>query len=221
VFAAPAVYEREMRNPNVRRLVVLIALSMGLWACGPSSSELTGAKAAHYKGDKMAMFNAAIAATQAKYRVEKEDQGALSFQTAGRWYTPEGLAAAESGEDMRQVPDKSLSIAYVVTLRPDGDAFILDIKPLMIRYLAGSPKPEPVNEDDPSVPGWATGKRDQLALDLHDALKQYEVASVPSGPTAAPAPAPAAPADGSATPEAPAAPSPAAPAPTPAPAPAS
>lgn len=209
-----------MRNPNVRGLVVTIALSialsMALWACGPSSSELTTAKTAHYKGDKIAMFNAAIAATQAKYRVEKADQGALGFQTAGRWYTPEGLAAAESGEDMRQVPDQSLSIAYVVTLRPDGDAYVVDIKPLMIRYLAGSPKPQPISEDDPSVPGWASGKLDALALDIHDALKQYEVPSTPGAVQGAPpaaTPPPAAPAEGSATPAAPTAPTPAAPAP--------
>jgi hypothetical protein len=198
-----------MRNPNVCRLAVVIALAAV--ACGPSSQELSGAKTAHYKGDKLAMFNAAMAVTQAKYKVGKADQGALGFQTLGRWYTPEGLAAAEDGQDMRQVPDNSLSVAFVVTLRPDGDAYVVDVKPLMIRYHAGSPKPEPINEDDPSVPGWATGKRDQLALDIHDALKQYEVQSVPAmmPPPSSAAPAPAVPAaapatDGSAAPAAPA-----------------
>jgi len=104
-----------------------------------------------------------------------------------------------------------LSVAFVITLRPDADAYIVDVKPLMIRYHAGSPKPEPINEDDPSVPGWATGKRDQLALDIHDALKQYEVQSVPqmvpagsASAPAAPAPAPAPASDGSAAPAAPA-----------------
>jgi len=175
----------------MRNLAFVIALGV-LGACGPSSSELSGAKTAHYTGDKVAMFNAALAATQAKYKIEKADQSALGFQTTGRWYTPEGLAAAESGEDMLHVPDNSLSIAFVVTMRADGAAYIVDVKPLMIRYHAGSPKPEPISEDDPSVPGWATGKRDALALDIHDALKQYEVPSStnPTPNAAAPSPSP-------------------------------
>jgi hypothetical protein len=171
--------------------------AFALVACGPSSKELSGAKTAHYKGDKLVLFNAAKAATESKYKLEKSDETALGFQTISRWYTPEGLAAGERGGDMRDVPDKSLAIALVVTMQPDGDAWVVHVKPLMIRYHAGSPKPEPVAENDPSVPGWATGKVDQLALDIHDALKQYEIKSVPgsvpppAGP-AAPAPDPGA-----------------------------
>ena len=184
---------------------------MGLWACGPSSSEVSGAKTAHYKGDKAAMFEAAKAAVADKYKIDKSDVNELGIQTTARWYTPEGLAAAGDGQDMRQVPNRSLSIAFVVTLRADGDAFIAVVKPLMIRYVAGSPQPQPISEDDPSVPGWATGKVDALALAVHDALKQWEVQTLPgtAGAPAAPAPAPAS--DGTA---------PAAPAPAPAPAPA-
>ena len=198
-----------MRNPNVCRLVAILA--MAVIACGPSSKELSGAKSAHYKGDKLVMFGAITPTVAEKYKLQKSDETTLGMQTDGRWYTPEGLAAAERGGDMRDVPDKSLQIALVVTLQPDGDAWVVNIKPLMIRYHAGSPKPEPVAETDPSVPGWATGKVDQLALDIHDALKQYEVKTVPGQvgpPTGAPAPAP----DGSAAAPAPA-PAPAAPTP--------
>jgi len=168
-------------------LVAILALAV--FACGPSSKELAGAKAAHYKGDKLVLFAAAKTATEAKYKLQKSDETTLGLQTDGRWYTPEGLAAAERGGDMRDVPDKSLEIAFVITLQPDGDAWVVNIKPLMIRYHAGSPKPEPVAENDPSVPGWATGKVDQLALDIHEALKQYEVKTVPGAappPTAPP-----------------------------------
>jgi hypothetical protein len=186
-----------MRNPVVCHLVAILAI--GLVACGPSSKELSGAKSAHYKGDKLLLFAAAKSATEAKYKLQKSDETTLGLQTDGRWYTPEGLAAAERGGDMRDVPDKSLQIALVVTLQPDGDAWVVNIKPLMIRYHAGSPKPEPVAETDPSVPGWATGKVDQLALDIHDALKTYEVKSVPGAvpppmgpPGATPAPTPGA-----------------------------
>ncbi len=186
-----------MRNPNFFLRLATVVAAIAIAACGPSSKELSGAKTAHYKGDKLAMFNAVKATVSEKYHLAKSDENALGMQTVGRWYTPEGLAAGERNDDMRDVPDKSLQIALVVTMQPDGDEYVVNVKPLMIRYMAGSPKPEPVAEHDPSVPGWATGKVDELALDIHTALAQYEVKSVPGAvPPAAPAPAadPAAPA---------------------------
>jgi len=192
-----------MRNPNFMRFAMLIA-ALAIAACGPSSKELSGAKTAHYKGDKLVMFGAIKTAVGDKYHIQKSDENTLGLQTIGRWFTPEGLAAGERDGDMRDVPDKSIQIALVVTMQPDGDAYVVTVKPLMLRFLAGSPKPEPLTADDPSVPGWATGKVDQLALDIHTALAQYEVKSVPG---AAPPPLPA----GSAAP----ATDPAAPAPAP------
>ncbi|HEY0253384.1 MAG TPA: hypothetical protein VGC41_17740 [Kofleriaceae bacterium] len=176
----------------MRNLAVSIVLC-AIAACG-GSKELAGAKSAHYKGDKLAMFNAVKATVEAKYHIEKSDENQLGIQTIGRWYTPEGLAAGERNDDMRDVPDKSLRIALVVTMQPDGDAYVVDIKELILRYIAGSPKPEPLRDGDPSLPGWAPGKADELSLDIHNALAQYEVKTLPGAANAAPAPAPAAPA---------------------------
>lgn len=187
-----------------------LAIAALLVACGGSSGDVKAARTAHYKGDKMAIFNAAKSAVEQKYPLEKTDENALMFSTVGRWYTPEGLKASERMDDIREVPDKSIHIAYIVALRPDGDAFVVDIKPKMYRLHAGSPQPEPLTEDDISVPGFAHGQIEKMTVEVHDALKQFEVqsvpATVPAGTSApAPAPAPAAPA--------PAAPAPAAPAP--------
>jgi len=176
------------------KAILVLLLSLLAFACGPSSGELKAAKTAHYKGDKLAMFNATKDAVAAKYTLQKSDENALGMQTNGRWYTPEGLAAAESGGDMRVVPDNSLNIALVVTLVPDGDAYVVNVKPLYLRYHAGNPKPEALKDDDISIPGWAQGKVDQLALDIHEALKQYEVKSMggvtPAGPGSAASTAP-------------------------------
>jgi hypothetical protein len=183
----------------MRNIIIALLLAVaGLVACGPSSGELKAAKTAHYKGDKSAMFNIVKETTAAKYNLQKADEAALGMQTTGRWYTPEGLGASERGDDMRDVPDNSINIALVVTLVPDGDAYVVQVKPLMMRYHAGSPKPEPLTEDDPSVPGWAHGKVDQLALDIHAALKNYEVKQMGGVQPAGPGTAPAAPAEGSA-----------------------
>ena len=122
-----------MRNPHILRLVAILACAAA--ACGPSSKELAGAKTAHYKGDKLAMFNVAKGVVEAKYTLQKSDETTLGMQTTGRWYTPEGLAAGERGGDMRDVPDKSLQIALVVTMQPDGDAWVVNVKPLMILSL--------------------------------------------------------------------------------------
>jgi hypothetical protein len=174
-----------MRNPNIFKFAMLVA-AIAIAACGPSSKELNGAKTAHYKGDKLTMFNSIKTTVEAKYHLEKSDENALGMQTIGRWYTP---------GDMRDVPDKSIQVAIVVTMQPDGDAYVVNVKGLYLKFIAGSPKPEPLNSDDPYVPGWASGKVDELSLDIHNALAQYEVKSVPGAvppPAAAPAPAPAA-----------------------------
>jgi hypothetical protein len=197
-----------MRNPNFMRFAMLIAV-LAIAACGPSSKELSGAKTAHYKGDKLVMFNTIKSTVESKYVLQKTDENTLGIQTIGRWFTSEGLTVGERGGDMRDVPPQAIQIALVVTLQPDGDSYVVTVKPLMLRYL-GTPKPQSLAADDPSVPGWATGKVDQLALEIHDALAQYEVKSVPGSapPPMAPAPAPAPAAD----------PATAAPAPAPAPA---
>lgn len=194
----------------------VLAIATLLAACGGSSGEVKGARTAHYKGDKMQLFNAAKAAVEAKYPLEKTDEAALMVSTVGRWYTHEGLTAAERMEDIRDVPDKSIHIAFIVALRPDGDAWVIDVKPKWFRYHAGTPQPEPLSEDDASIEGFAHEKVDALAVEIHDALKQFEVksvpAQVPAGPGATPA-TPAAPAPAEPAPAAPAAPAPGAPAP--------
>jgi hypothetical protein len=198
-----------MRNPNFMRFAMLIA-ALAIAACGPSSKELSGAKTAHYKGDKLVMFNTIKSTIESKYVLQKTDENTLGIQTIGRWFTSEGLTVGERGGDMRDVPPQAIQIALVVTLQPDGDSYVVTVKPLMLRYL-GTPKPQSLGADDPSVPGWATGKVDQMALEIHDALAQYEVKSVPGSvpPPMAPAAAPAA--DPAAAPPAPAAPAPATP----------
>ena len=190
----------------MRKAILVLLLSLFAFACGPSSGELKSAKTAHYKGDKVAMFNATKDAVEAKYKLQKSDENALGMQTNGRWYTPEGLAAAESGGDMLVVPDNSINIAFVVTLVPDGDSYVVNVKPLLMRYHAGSPQPEPLTENDASLPGWVHGKVDGLALDIHNALKDYEVKQLGGVQPAGPAPAAPAADQGSAAPAGPAAP---------------
>ncbi|HEY5944841.1 MAG TPA: hypothetical protein VIV40_05090 [Kofleriaceae bacterium] len=180
-------------------------------ACGPSSKEVATAKSARYQGDKLMLFATTKAAVESKYKLAKSDETTLGMQTQPRWYSPEGLATSASIDDERDIPDKSINLALVVTLLPDGNAWIVKVMPVMQRKNAGMPKPDTLKEGDPSVPGWIESKVDQLALDIHNALAKYQVQQ-PGGIAPAPAPSPdepsgsaAAPSQGSAAPAAPAA----------------
>lgn len=195
-------------------------------ACGPSSKEIATAKTARYQGDKLQLFAATKAAVESKYELAKSDETSLGMQTRARWFSPEGLTTSATADDDRDLPDKSLRITLVVTLLPDGDAWIVKVSPLILRKNSGMPKPDEVKEGDPSLPGWVESRVDQLALDIHKALAAFEVKQpggiapppmeqppAPDEPTGSAAPtetpaegSAAAPADGSAPAEGSAAP---------------
>ena len=179
----------------MRNLVWSVA-AIALFACGPSSKEIAGAKTAHYKGDKLQLFAATKSTVEAKYKLVKSDETSLGMQTEARWYTPEGMIVTREGgnketsSDMgggmgskkgmdSMVPDQSIHMALVVTLLPDGDSWVVKVTPLMERFHAGSPQTEPMKEGAADVPGWAVDKVDSLAYDIHKALSKYEVKGVP------------------------------------------
>lgn len=187
--------------------VAVLALLAG--ACGPSGKEVAMAKQARYRGDKLALFGAVKQATENKYKLQKSDETTLGLQTIARWYNPEGQAVSANMGDVRDVPDQSLNISLIVELLPEGENYVVAIKPVMLRYHRGRPNPDMLDPQDPSIPGWARGKVDQLHFDIYEALKSYEVKTLaspmPAGETAPAAPeAPAAPADPSGAPAEPA-----------------
>jgi hypothetical protein len=169
-----------------------------LVACGASSKEVAMAKTAHYQGDKMEIFASMRGAVEASYKLTKTDETSLAVQTEARWFSPEGLSQTPRGEgtEMQDLVDKSINIAMVVRMFPDGDTWVVKVTPVMARFNAGIPKPEPLKEGDASLPGWVESKIDTLALDIHKALGKYEVKGVPQSAPPPTEPAPAAPAEG-------------------------
>jgi hypothetical protein len=181
----------------MRNLILTCAALACVAACGPSGRDTALAKTARYQGDKIAIFGAVKTVTEAKYKLAVSDETTLTVQTAGRWYTPEGLISTSGEQDIRQVPHNSINIVLTVKVLPEGDKWIVDVVPKMTRINKGSPMPENLAPNDASLPGWATGKVDQLAFDIYDALKEYEVkapgGNVPPAPASADPAAPAAP----------------------------
>ncbi|MBL9019682.1 MAG: hypothetical protein JNL83_36160 [Myxococcales bacterium] len=178
-----------MRNLSLS-MISVIALAVA--ACGgPSGKDIAMAKQARYTGDKLAIFNATKAVVEAKYKLEKSDETALGMQTKARWYTQDGVLAPGSDENFQQVPHNAIRVVHVVRMLPDGDTWIVQDEPLLMRRVAGSPQPEKLELGNASVPGWATGQVDELQFEIYKALKAYEV-KAPGGIAPAPAPAPAA-----------------------------
>src|SRR5689334_20478134 len=137
----------------MRNLVLSVAamFAIAAVACGPSSKEVATAKSARYQGDKLELFANVKAATEAKYTITKSDETTLGLQTEPRWFSVEGLAVTpRAGDDMTEMPDKSINIALVVTMLPDGDSWLVKVTPVMARYNRGIPKPEQVKEGDAS-----------------------------------------------------------------------
>ena len=194
-----------MRNPGLSIAVaVAVACAVAIAACAASRQEVEVARAARYRGDRLAMFHAAREATADKYRIAVSDETALRIETTGRWYTPEGLGASERNNDMRDVPDRSIHLKMIVQLVAEPDGWAVAIEPVMMRYFTGRPNPDRLTLDDPSVPGWAHGRVDQLHSAIHRALERYQAQS-PGGAMAPPpasGPASPPPASGSASPPA-------------------
>jgi hypothetical protein len=169
----------------------IILAACVLVACGPSNGSIKTAKEARYSGDKIALFNAAKDAAAAKYEIEKADETRLGFETILRWYNADGLLVSERGGDVRDIPNRAISLKVVVTVLADGDAYVVRVKPLMMRRFKDRPNPDVLAENDPSIPEWMTSKIDVLSVAIHDALAKFEVKSVPGmAPPPAPAPPP-------------------------------
>jgi len=160
--------------------IAAMALAAG---CAAGSQTVQTARTARYRGDRLVLFAAAKAAVEAKYKLASSDETRLRIETTDRWYTPEGLGASERNNDMRDVPDRSVNLRLIVTLVPEGDAWTVAIDAPMLRYFAGRPNPDRLTLDDPSVPGWAIGRVDQLYAAIHDALQSYAVASPGGAPS--------------------------------------
>jgi hypothetical protein len=170
-------YQDRVRNLVLSVLLAGAAAGASALACGASRQEVEVARAAHYRGDRLALFQAARQATADRYAIAMSDETALRIETAGRWYTPDGLGASERNHDMRDVPDRSIHLRLIVRLVPVGDDWAVAIEPVMMRYFTGRPNPDKLGPDDPSLPGWTHGRVEQLYSAIHRALARYQVAS--------------------------------------------
>lgn len=167
-----------------------LALCMAAAGCGgPSSAEVQEARSARYGTTPEAALDAAVQGAQdAKWKVEQVDPQALGFRTDAKWFEPDGTSedkALGSEDNVVSLEDGSILLAFIVYVKgADGDIAI-EVQPKIFQKLAGSPQPVQLSEKDASLPGWVTGKIDNLYVSIHQRLK----AKMAAGTASAPAPA--------------------------------
>jgi hypothetical protein len=176
----------------MRTLITLLAL-IGLASCGASRRDVALAKTARYRGDPHHLFAGVKMATEDKWRLAYSDETTLTVITIGRWFTPEGTASNwDPGEmqtigDVQGMPglqgreriqDFSINVQLTVRLLPEGDYWIVHVEPRYLQFRTGRSNVDVLRRNDPSLPGWAHGKVDQLAYAIWDLLKKYEVQGV-------------------------------------------
>jgi len=211
------VYETLMTK-TLTTLSLAVALVL-VAACGPSSAELKSAQDTTYSGAPATLFAAMKSAVEdANNKIHTSNDGELTVETLGVWYTPEGQIDTMIDNNIARLQDDSINIAYSVKLAQAGTAttYKVQVVPVIGRKHGLSSAPDKIDPDDPSLPGWVAGKANSLRVHIHDKMAMYATAggTPPVTGAPAPAPAPASPAPAAPAPAAaPAAPAPAAPAP--------
>jgi hypothetical protein len=181
------------------RALVVLAWFVAIGSCGPSTRDVALAKTARFKADKLVLFEAAKLVTERKHKIYQSDETELTIHTRARWFTPSGLGSqwTDPGDVIAMgrgntnplanpgrlaIPDKSLNISMVIRLLPEANNWIVYIETKIFRFNAGMPNLEKVDPKRIDLPGWATGKANQLAYEIYRALRRYEVKGVFAAP---------------------------------------
>lgn len=168
-------HRRRYHHLMLKLMVVSVLLIVG---CGPSTAEIKTAKETTYVGDAVDIFNAAQQVVGENYKLQdvgRADEG-FRLVTVEQWYSPEGGRQSAGGGDFVQVVDRSVLLQMIVDVVPTAsDRVVIQVTPRTLQHISGSPKPRELAPDDPNVPGWVTGRVDQLHHDIYKGLQRYVV----------------------------------------------
>lgn len=157
-----------------RRVLGLVLIA----ACGPSNAEVRTARTAVYTGDVHRIFELAEqGALDEHYKVGDVDDGHLSFETVGRFYSPEGDLQSEGAGGYVKVDNHSVKVSFIVTVaETDTNQYAITVTPRTWQYLAGSPQMRELAPEDPNLPPFVKGRSDALALAIYERARGYVVA---------------------------------------------
>jgi hypothetical protein len=156
----------------VERIACLAILALAGTACGAASgSSARVAEVSRYSCNLDEMMAAAEQAVTKEFeKVESSDKAQALVVSQPRWYSKEGTAR-RLGVSSTEL--KEGDIAFAVRVR------IIDLKPkyqiqldaFVQQFVAGSPKPRDLAEDDPQRPAWIKARLDKAAADMHGRLE--------------------------------------------------
>jgi hypothetical protein len=154
------------------RGVVLVA-SLALVGCAASDAEIRSAKTSIYYGNAAQILQLAEqGAMDENYKIGPVDDGHLTFETVGRFYSPTGDLQSEGAEGYVKVDNHSVKVSFIVEIdQLANDQFRVQVRPRTWQYLAGSPQMRELDPTDPSLPPWVLGRSDHLAVAIHDRLE--------------------------------------------------
>lgn len=156
------------------KLILALVLTC---ACGASS---TGARDTLYKAPPATLFSTARAVADGEhYKVIAADERTNHLETEPVWYTPDGQIDTATGRNVARLQNDSINLAFAIDVKPMGDSARVIVTPAIHRMHGLSSLPETVDAEDPSLPGWVTGKTSSLQTKIHDALVQYAAPATP------------------------------------------
>ncbi|MBK7078865.1 MAG: hypothetical protein IPH44_42035 [Myxococcales bacterium] len=167
-----------------------------LVACGPSSAQIKTARTARYHTTASAAFQAGVAALKDNdYKIQQVDPVAGRAITDVKWYEVDGTSMSRDSEGRPQMTSAGgIMFAVEIAVMPDADTFYVQVIPHVQQMKAGYSAPFDIKEGDGAMPGWVTGKLDNLYMSIYGALKKDVAVPGAAGPGATPPiePAPAA-----------------------------
>lgn len=172
-----------------RSFVVGLGAALALAACGPSAAQIKAAREARYQGTRDEVFLAVNdALPRIGQKVERSDPEAGAVLTTPRWYEKDGTYEDKAlGSDRIQAEDGSILLGFLVTVVGQAPPYQVLVEPSADQIRTGYSAPYHFQPGDPQLPGWVSGKVDDLQLELHKRLA-VKFAGAPG--TVAPTPAP-------------------------------
>jgi hypothetical protein len=163
---------------SIRTLVVVTLTAISLVACGPSAGQIKTARSARYQTDASVAFQAAVAALKANdYKVVAADPINGRAVSDSRYYEVDGTHASRNSEGQPVITSAGAIILTVeLQVKADGSTFYVDVLPHVQSVTANFSAPADLAPDSPAMPGWVSGKIDNLYLSIYDGLKKNAVA---------------------------------------------
>jgi hypothetical protein len=154
-------------------------LALLLVACAASDVEIKTAKTAVYEADGGQILQLAEqGAMDENYKISTVDDGHLTFETIGRFYSPTGDLQSEGAGGYVKVDNHSVKVSFIVEVQQiNTSQFAIAVKPRTWQYLAGSPQMRELDPADPSLPPWVLGRADHLQLAIYDRTRGFAVAA--------------------------------------------